>query len=235
MAGFPPLAKGPLGYEWAFWDYGLRVAGVDEAGRGPLAGPVVAGAVVLSGEEPIEGVDDSKRLTPAQREKCFRRILDRAEATAAGAASVREIDSRNIVGATARAMARAIAKLRLTGPFHVVVDGLWVRTLGVPHDAVVGGDALVHSVACASIVAKVTRDRLMRRLARRFPGYGWSRNMGYGTPEHRAALAKLGPTPHHRLSFLPSQLELRLDDRAADCAAVRSSARPLGAIFPVAR
>jgi ribonuclease HII len=126
-----------------------------------------------------------------------------------GAASVKEIDRRNILRATTVAMQRALDHLK-DAPDHIVVDGLPVKHLGREHDAVVGGDALIHSVGCASIIAKVIRDRLMRRLALRYPGYGWDRNVGYGTAAHRAAIDELGVTPHHRLTFTRLQFELEL-------------------------
>ena len=198
----------PLDYERGFWSRGLvGVAGVDEAGRGPLAGPVVAAAVVLSRGVGVEGADDSKRVSREEREEVARRIREQAVAVAVGAASAREIDEINILRATGRAMERAIRRLPRE-PDHVVVDGLRMRDLAWEHEAVVGGDALVHSIACASIVAKVCRDRLMTRLAPRYPEYGWERNMGYGTEEHRAALRRFGPTLHHRLTFGLEQLEL---------------------------
>ena len=152
------------------------------------------------------------------REEVARRIREQAVAVTVGAASAREIDEINILRATARAMERAIR--RLPGrPDHIVVDGLPMRDLAWEHEAVVGGDALVHSIACASIVAKVCRDRLMTRLAPRYPEYGWERNMGYGTEEHRAALRRLGPTPHHRLTFGMEQLELGMGRGDAEQAA----------------
>ncbi|HEX7118354.1 MAG TPA: ribonuclease HII [Longimicrobiales bacterium] len=199
-----------LAFEEAFWSRGLRhVAGVDEAGRGPLAGPVLAAAVVLPRGCFIEGVDDSKRLQPAVRERLAVEIERQALAFAVGAASPREVDRLNILRATHLAMRRALDRLAVT-PEHVIVDGLPVPLLGEAQTAVVEGDRRVHSVACASILAKVTRDRLMHRLSARYPAYGWERNAGYGTPEHRAALARLGPTPHHRRSFAPVQLALEL-------------------------
>jgi ribonuclease HII len=200
-----------LGYEAGFWSRGLsRVAGVDEAGRGPLAGPVVAAAVILPPGISVPGARDSKTLSPGQRESLAVAVLKRSLAVGLGAASVREIDRFNILVCTRLAMARALSRLS-SPPEHVVVDGLPVRELGWDHEAVVGGDGRVHSVACASILAKVTRDRLMRRLAIRYPGYGWETNMGYGTAEHLAALERLGPTPHHRLTFGRLQLEMGLD------------------------
>jgi len=203
----PPRPPSLLAYERGFWGRGLSVAGVDEAGRGPLAGPVVAAAVVLPPEVAVEGARDSKRMTAAAREEVFARILATARGVGLGAASVREIDRLNILRATTLAMRRALARLP-EPPGAVVVDGLPVRELGWEHEAVVDGDALIHSVACASIVAKVIRDRLMRRLASRYPAFGWETNMGYGTLPHRAALAAAGPTPHHRLSFGGTQLRL---------------------------
>ncbi|MEQ1856821.1 MAG: ribonuclease HII [Longimicrobiales bacterium] len=198
-----------LEYERQFWGRGRSVAGVDEVGRGPLAGPVVAAAVVLPEGTSVEGADDSKVLTAAQRLELFDRIRIAATHIGVGAASVREIDRRNILRATTVAMKRALDRLPVR-PDHVVVDGLPVKYLGWEHDAVVDGDALVHSIACASIVAKVIRDRLMVRLAVRYPGYAWDRNVGYGTPEHLAAIDQLGVTPHHRLTFTGLQFELEI-------------------------
>lgn len=202
----------PLRYERRYWDRQFaHVAGVDEVGRGPLAGPVVAAAVILPEGMAVDGSDDSKVLTPAARREIAREIGDCAVAVGVGAASAREIDRINILRATARAMNRALDRLAVR-PDHVVVDGLPVRELAWEHDAVVGGDGRVHSVACASIVAKVCRDRLMTRLARRYPGYGWERNMGYATRQHREAVRSAGLTPHHRTTFGLLQLELPFRD-----------------------
>ena len=206
--------SGILEYERDLWARGVaRVAGVDEVGRGPLAGPVVAAAVILAEDVAIDGATDSKALTPARRTEVATEIEARAAAMALGAASVREIDRLNILRATTRAMTRALARLPVT-PDHVVVDGLPVRDLGWEHEAVVGGDARIHSIACASIVAKVCRDRLMTLLAARYPDYGWERNMGYATRRHRSALRESGLTPHHRTTFGLLQLELPLADLA---------------------
>lgn len=201
--------RDPLSIERGFWSRGVSVlAGVDEAGRGPLAGPVVAAAVILPPERCVAGADDSKRLTPAQREALVEGICSGCTAFGVGAASAREIDLLNIRRATALAMRRAVARLPVR-PDHLLVDGLPVPELGAgTHTAVVEGDHLVHCISCASILAKVLRDRLMTRLALRYPQYGWERNKGYGTPEHLEALARFGPTPHHRRSFAPVQLTL---------------------------
>lgn len=201
--------QGLLDYERGFWSRGLLVAGVDEAGRGPLAGPVVAAAVVLPVDAYVPGADDSKQLSAEVREALFTEIMATALCVGVGAASVREIDRFNILQATTRAMGRALAHLT-HAPDQVVVDGNPVKNLAWVHEAVVDGDALIHSISCASIVAKVVRDRAMRRLARRYPGYGWETNVGYGTAAHRGAIDELGLTPHHRLTFGGLQLELEL-------------------------
>ncbi|MEX0843571.1 MAG: ribonuclease HII [Gemmatimonadota bacterium] len=201
----------PLAYERGFWSRGrLRVAGVDEVGRGPLAGPVVAAAVILPEGCVVEGAADSKRLSAGVREEVASRIRESAFAIGIGAASVREVETLNILVATALAMRRALAGLP-SAPEHVVIDGRPVRDLELPHEAVVGGDGVIHSISCASIVAKVCRDRLMHRLALRYPRYGWETNVGYGTPAHLEALRRQGPTPHHRRTFAGVQLELGLE------------------------
>ena len=191
---------------------GPLIAGVDEVGRGPLAGPVVACAVIMPPDQrAIRGVDDSKRLTPRMRVDLARRIRERALSLAVGAASVREIDRLNIYHASTLAMRRALSRLR-TPPDHVLVDGRAIRTLTVPHTAIVHGDARCFSIACASIIAKVTRDRLMCALAEKYPGYRWERNAGYATRDHIEGLASRGITPHHRRTFFRvSQLTLDLD------------------------
>jgi ribonuclease HII len=189
---------------------GGPVAGLDEVGRGPLAGPVVAAAVVLPPRGRFPGLDDSKALEPAERERLFAEILERALAVGVGWATSAEVDRRNILRASHRAMARAAARLRVC-PVHLLVDGLPVEGLPVPHTAIVQGDARCACIAAASIVAKVLRDRLMRRIAARFPQYGFEHNMGYPTPEHREALARLGPCLHHRLTFFPVRESLQLE------------------------
>lgn len=204
-----PRLRDLLSVERGFWSRGLvRVAGVDEVGRGPLAGPVVAAAVILPPEACIEGLDDSKKLAPARREVLADEVRRRCVRLGVGAASAREIDALNVRRATALAMRRAVARLG-ADPDHLLVDGLPVAELGRERQtALVGGDGRAQCIAAASVVAKTVRDRLMRRLAARWPGYGWERNMGYPTPEHRDALLRLGPTPHHRRSFAPVQLAI---------------------------
>jgi ribonuclease HII len=191
--------------------HGPLLAGVDEVGRGPLAGPVVACAVIMPADaKAIRGVDDSKLLTARERDTLARRIRERAVAISVGAASVREIERLNIYHASTLAIRRAILRLPVT-PQHVVLDGNRIRALGVEHTAVVGGDGRCHSIACASIIAKVTRDRLMRSLSRRYPWYRWETNVGYGTSDHHGGLASHGITPHHRRSFMAiAQLTLGL-------------------------
>ncbi len=200
--------------------FGPLLAGVDEVGRGPLAGPVVACAIVMPhNRRAIAGVNDSKQLDAATRERLAVLILAQAQAVALGAASAREIDRINIYHATVLAMRRALDRVaqRLgVAPDHVLIDGKPLRTLPIAHTAVVKGDAKCYAIACASIVAKVTRDRLMASLAKRYDGYGWERNSGYGTPQHLRGLAAHGLTPHHRRRFcLGEQVVLPLDDSAS--------------------
>lgn len=200
-----------LELERAQWEQGLTlIAGVDEVGRGPLAGPVLAAAVVLPPDVAIRGVDDSKKLTFEKRAELYEEIRAKALAIGVAGASTREVDRINILRASHLAMKRAIQRLGVA-PQHVFVDGLPVPELGDGCTAVVDGDAKVHCIACASIVAKVVRDRIMHLLSSRYPGYGWETNAGYGTAEHRGAIIELGLTPHHRRSFEPnSQLTLEL-------------------------
>lgn len=184
------------------------VAGVDEAGRGPLAGPVVAAAVILDEAAPVEGIDDSKRLSPAERERLYELVLERARSVAVGWADRAEIDRLNILQATMLAMRRAVLGLHVV-PTLVEVDGnrLPDLTIGgrrVPGRAVVGGDRTVVAISAASIVAKVSRDRIMRELDRIYPDYSFAEHKGYGTLEHRRRLHTLGPCPQHRRSFRAS-------------------------------
>ena len=178
------------------------LAGVDEVGRGPLAGPVVAAAVILDPQRPIEGLTDSKRLSPSRRESLARDIHAGALAVALGRASVAEIDALNIHQAALLAMARAIAALEMV-PERVMVDGLHCPQAPCPAQAIVRGDSLVPAISAASIVAKVARDAEMVRWDAVHTGYGFARHKGYGTRAHIAALQTLGVTPLHRRSFAP--------------------------------
>jgi len=178
------------------------VAGVDEAGRGPLAGPVVAAAVILQRGKIPRGLNDSKQLTAEQREELFSHIMFSAIAVGVGEASVDEIDLINIRQATHMAMARAVRALAFA-PAFALVDGNDAPALPCPCDTIVEGDAKSVSIAAASIIAKVTRDRMMAALHETHPDYGWANNKGYGTPQHLTALTRHGPTAHHRRSFAP--------------------------------
>ena len=179
------------------------VAGVDEVGRGPLAGPVGVAAVILNPEDLPKGVDDSKALSAARRESLFDIILTKALSVSIAFASVDEIDALNIRGATLAAMTRAVNALSLS-PALALVDGRdEPKGLCCAARAIIGGDALCLSIAAASIVAKVARDRMMTRLDARYPDYGFARHAGYGTSFHLEAIARQGPTPFHRMSFAP--------------------------------
>src|SRR5258705_8948547 len=212
---------GPRRKRWTTIERDLRIekgpllAGVDEVGRGPIAGPVVACAVIMPADtRAIAGVDDSKRLTHDQRVRLAVKIRERAVAFALGAASVREIDRINIYQASVLAMRRALGRLKVP-PDYVVIDGRAMRTLPIPHMAVVHGDARCFSIACASILAKVTRDLLMTRLGARYPEYIWDHNAGYTTRAHVAGLTSYGITPHHRKSFCRiSDLLLELEHQS---------------------
>ncbi|NBX03227.1 MAG: ribonuclease HII [Alphaproteobacteria bacterium] len=183
------------------------ICGVDEAGRGPWAGPVVAAAAIIDASNIPAGINDSKKLTAAKRDALFDHILACAK-TGVGIASVEEIDTLNILGATKLAMCRAVENLGVA-PDVALVDGNRVpEKMRCRVQTVVGGDALSLSIAAASIIAKVTRDRMMEELAREYPGYGWEKNAGYGTALHQAGLAKYGVTPHHRRSFAPIRVLL---------------------------
>ncbi|WP_234264726.1 ribonuclease HII [Hydrogenophaga sp. NFH-34] len=184
------------------WDSPGLVAGVDEAGRGPLAGPVVAAAVILDDRAPIQGLADSKKLTARQRERLYDEIRAKALCCSVAQASVEEIDRLNILHATMLAMQRAVQGLRLK-PSKVLVDGNRLPALDVLAEAIVSGDALVPAISAASILAKVTRDRLLAELHGRHPEYGFDRHKGYGTAVHLAALQAHGPLPEHRRSFAP--------------------------------
>ncbi len=177
------------------------ICGVDEAGRGPLAGPVCAAAAILPEGCGLPGLDDSKRLTAKKREELYDRIREKAVSCAVAFASVEEIEKLNILSAALLAMDRAIAGLS-PAPELALVDGNTTRGISVPARAVVGGDGKCACIAAASILAKVTRDRLMVQMAEKYPQYGFERHKGYGTKAHYAALEKYGPCEIHRLSFL---------------------------------
>lgn len=197
-----PAPRPTFRRERAILKKGIRfVAGCDEAGRGPLAGPVVAAAVVLDPQRIPRGLDDSKRLTAEQREKLFTKICATAQ-VAVTVASVARIERDNILRASLWALAKAVQALPHR-PEHVFVDGRDKIEVTCGCDAVIGGDAIVASIAAASIVAKVSRDRLMCRLALDHPGYGFESHMGYAVPQHLDALRRLGPTVHHRRLFAP--------------------------------
>ena len=203
-----PFKSPPPGFELenALWGQGTTyVAGVDEVGRGPLAGPVVAGAVIFPqdiDESSLIGIRDSKELTASVRERLDVWIHEVALAVGIGRASVREVDVVGIVGATRRAMSRAIGKLQ-PRPQALLIDALSLPGISLPQQCPVKGDRVSLSIAAASIVAKVARDKLMREADRRYPGYGFSRNKGYGTREHMGALELQGPCIIHRVSFAP--------------------------------
>jgi ribonuclease HII len=178
------------------------IAGVDEAGRGPLAGPVVAAAVILDRKRIPKGLNDSKQMTAEAREIAFVQIMECAIAVGVGEASVDEIDLVNIRQATHLAMARAVRAM-MVAPAFALVDGNDAPALPCPCDTIIEGDGRSVSIAAASIIAKVTRDRMMIALHDEHPGYGWFRNKGYGTGEHLEALSRIGVSPHHRRSFAP--------------------------------
>ena len=196
-------------------EIGGIVAGVDEAGRGPLAGPVVAAAVVLDFHRIPEGIDDSKKL-PRDRREALHGLISATAHIGIGIASVEEIDSINILQATFLAMVRAIDALPVR-PHHLLIDGNQKpKQLPCACRTVIGGDAISLSIAAASIIAKVTRDRMMVQLAQAHPHYGWERNAGYGTPEHQRALSLVGISPHHRKSFAPVYRLMNQDSPTSD-------------------
>ena len=223
-----PLAEPPLRPSFRRERAALKrgvwpVAGCDEAGRGPLAGPVVAAAVILDPKRVPRGLDDSKKLDPQTRERLYEKICASAEVAIAVAPPSR-IDRDNILRASLWALARAVEALPVR-PVLVFVDGPLRIDIRCDCEPIVSGDAIVASIAAASIVAKVTRDRLMTRLALAHPGYGFERHKGYSVPEHYAALARLGPTIHHRRSFAP--VAASLADAVADADEIQPVLLPL--------
>ncbi len=202
-------------FERAAQDLGrVRIAGVDEAGRGPLAGPVVAAAVVLNPDAMTDPVwarlDDSKRMTDRARDLLFDHITASAD-VGVGIVDLKAIEKLNILGATMKAMADAVASLA-SKPDHVLIDGNRMPMLTCSAETIVKGDGKSLSIAAASVIAKVTRDRIMADLNIQYPGYGWDRNAGYGTAEHLDALKRLGVTPHHRKTFAPVRKILSSED-----------------------
>ncbi|WP_332814937.1 ribonuclease HII [Ramlibacter sp.] len=206
-------SKGEQGH--LAWDPLGLMAGVDEAGRGPLAGPVVAAAVILDDSRRIRGLADSKVLTALQRERLYDQIMDKALCCSIAQASVQEIDSLNIYHATLLAMKRAVEGLRLK-PAKVLVDGNALPRIDVLAEAIVGGDAKVKSISAASILAKVHRDRLLAQLHEEFPQYGFASHKGYSTREHLQALKVHGACPHHRRFFNPVAVSLMLAGNDAE-------------------
>ncbi len=199
-------------YERALYGQGRRlVAGVDEAGRGPLAGPVVVGAVILPPSCRLPGLDDSKKLTAGEREDLYERIKATAVAVSHVVVGVEDIDRLNIYQATVQGMYAAVAGLA-PAPEAVLVDAVPLKFLTVPHRSIIGGDALSASIAAASVIAKVERDRIMTALDAEYPAYGFAKHKGYGTPEHLAALRVSGPCAIHRRSFAPVRGEGSLFD-----------------------
>jgi ribonuclease HII len=198
----------PLEQKTLNWDTAGLMAGVDEAGRGPLAGPVVAAAVILDDLQPIAGLNDSKKLSAKRRERLFDEIRARALCFSIAEATVQEIDQFNILQATMLAMKRAVEGLRLK-PQMVLVDGNRLPTLDILAEAIVQGDALVPAISAASILAKVHRDRLCEEMHARYPVYGFDQHKGYGTAQHLAALQVHGPADCHRMTFAPVARSVR--------------------------
>lgn len=199
--------KEMFAFEESFMHQGAgRIGGVDEAGRGPLAGPVCAACVVFRKNPMIEGINDSKKLSEKRREELFEQIVDRADAYGIGTADAAEIDERNILEATMLAMRRAVGACGEKPDFLLVDGNRMIRKLSLPQKTLIGGDARSLSIAAASILAKVSRDRLMGEFAGLYPQYGFEKHKGYGTEEHREALQRYGPSPIHRRSFLTNIL-----------------------------
>jgi ribonuclease HII len=222
------MSKRPdLRYERRFWKEGVHaVAGCDEVGVGPMAGPVVAAAVLFAPEVFIKGVHDSKQLPPERREELYPLIMERALTVGVGSAGIDEIDSLNIYWATMLAFKRALAALTHT-PAHVLVDGRKIPGLKLPQTKIVGGDRKSFCIAAASIIAKVTRDRLMHEFDRLYPGYGFAEHKGYCTPGHMRIVEERGPTPIHRRSFSPVAIasQLKLFGREPDSEGLRAESK----------
>ncbi len=196
-----------LDHEQQLWYQGkILIAGVDEVGLGCLAGPIVAAAVIIPPHcRPIVGVRDSKQMSARQRDRVFTAVMLQAVRVGLGMASVTEVDTVNVLQASYLAMNRALARIQPVD--HALIDGRSIKPgkIATAYTTIIDGDAHSYAIACASVIAKVRRDRLMRRLSNRFPGYGWERNAGYGTQQHREAMISLGITPWHRHSYAPVQ------------------------------
>jgi len=205
------VSDAALSHERLLWDLGfVSVAGVDEVGLGPLAGPVVAAAVVFApGSDPLAGIDDSKKLTPRRREELAAAVREKAVSVALGVVEVAEVDEAGVHQAGLEAMRRAVAVLQ-PGADYLLVDARHVPRVEVRQSAYIRGDGFIYSIGAASIVAKVYRDGLMRRLDAEFPGYGFAEHMGYGTATHLEALTRLGPCELHRRSFEPVRRALEV-------------------------
>lgn len=190
-------------HEQEWFDRGLLyIAGIDEAGRGPLAGPVTVGCVIMPENSMIEGINDSKKISESKREKLYEKIIEEAIAWSVGIVDEKEIDNINILNATKKALTMAINSIEVK-PELIFVDALEnIDTIGIPYKSLIKGDSKVYSISAASIVAKVTRDRIMRKYAEEYPEYGFERHKGYGTANHIKAIKKFGPCPIHRKSFI---------------------------------
>jgi ribonuclease HII len=212
ISGSAADASSPLAtFDRKLWRRHRHLCGIDEAGLGPLAGPVVAAAVVLPARCSLPGVNDSKLLTPMRRAVLFDRIQEQCLAWGVGIVNSRRIDEINIRNAGFEAMRKALDRMELE-PDYTIVDGWRIPNLDIPQQGIIRGDRKSLSIAAASILAKVTRDRIMERMHRRYPDYGFDRNKGYGTPEHLAALTRHGVTPIHRRSFEPVRLAMTNDE-----------------------
>ena len=190
-------------YENKLYEAGLTyLAGIDEAGRGPLAGPVTVGAVIMKPDSFIEGVNDSKKISETKREKLYEQITKEAISWSVGIVDENEIDELNILNATKKALTLAIENLKIK-PDRILVDALEnIDTKGIPYTSIIRGDAKIYSISCASIIAKVTRDRIMRKYDKQYPDYGFAKHKGYGTAAHIDAIKKYGPCPIHRKTFI---------------------------------
>ena len=190
-------------YENKLHESGLKyIAGIDEAGRGPLAGPVVVGVVIMKPDSFIEGINDSKKISESKREKLYEQITEEAMAWSVGIVTEKEIDELNILNATKKALEKALDSLQIR-PDRILVDALeHIDTKGVPYTSVIKGDAKIYSISAASIIAKVTRDRIMRQYDEVYPEYGFAKHKGYGTAAHIGAIKEHGPCPLHRKTFI---------------------------------